>query len=340
MRKLLLVMTLLLIPIFAKGEDIVWYTNFKEAQTKAKEEGKPIFMLFTGSDWCGWCKKLEGEVLDQKEFENRMADQMIFVKLDFPMKTKLPELLRKQNEELRDKFQIRGYPTVILVDPELHQIGQVGYRPGGAKAYAEFLLNSIGNRQSFNETMNKFGEKEFSSNELQELYKKAEAFQQQPAMAAVMAAGMKSTENLFFLTEKFKNLVESGDQNSPEGESVRARLIEVSETAEQGKFTVAQIEFQYLRDEMEIEGLENPNRAVSPLLGYISTVEGKEDENLWKAHILASKVYLSRDYYDEALEHSKKSLSYAPDEMKGEIEKAILYIGQLKDLEEQKEQVR
>lgn len=198
MRKLLLVMAIMLIPLFVRADDIVWYTNFNEAVTKAKEEGKPIFMLFTGSDWCGWCKKLEGEVLDQKEFEKRMSDKMVFVKLDFPMKTKQPELLKKQNEELRDRFQIRGYPTVILVDPELHQIGQVGYRPGGAKAYAEFLLNAIGNRQSYNESMDKLGDKQLSSAELQDLYKKAESFNQQPEMAAVIAAGMKSPNNLFF----------------------------------------------------------------------------------------------------------------------------------------------
>lgn len=128
------------------------------------------------------------------------------------------------------------------------------------------------------------------------------------------------------MTEKYKYIVESGERDTPEGEEIRSRIIQGSPNADLGRFTVAQIEFEYLRDEMEIEGLENPKRTVSPLLGYIASVEDEDDPNLWKAHLMAAKVFLSRDEYDEALDHSKKSLACAPEEMKGEIERTIDYI--------------
>lgn len=50
-------------------EDLVWHTNVKEAIDLAKKEDKPLFLFFTGSDWCGWCIRLQKEVFKTPEFE-------------------------------------------------------------------------------------------------------------------------------------------------------------------------------------------------------------------------------------------------------------------------------
>ena len=44
------------------AEGLSWETDISVAMEKAKKEGKDILINFTGSDWCGWCKKLDGEV--------------------------------------------------------------------------------------------------------------------------------------------------------------------------------------------------------------------------------------------------------------------------------------
>ena len=49
----------------------------------AKKTNKPIFALFTGSDWCIWCKRLEGEVLSQDEFLKYAGRKLILFKADF-----------------------------------------------------------------------------------------------------------------------------------------------------------------------------------------------------------------------------------------------------------------
>ena len=39
-------------------------------QQEAKANHKLVLLNFTGSDWCGWCIKLQREVFSQPEFED------------------------------------------------------------------------------------------------------------------------------------------------------------------------------------------------------------------------------------------------------------------------------
>ena len=93
------------------AEEGLWQTDFKAALEKAKAEKKYVLVDFTGSDWCSWCIKLRGEVFDKEPFKTDAAKQYVLVELDFPQQKELPKDLKKQNEELRDKYKIQGFPT-------------------------------------------------------------------------------------------------------------------------------------------------------------------------------------------------------------------------------------
>ena len=74
-----------------------WETDFEKAKTKAKAEGKHILMDFSGSDWCGWCVKLDKEVFSQKVFKAYAKNNLVLVLADFPKdKSKQSEKLQKQ----------------------------------------------------------------------------------------------------------------------------------------------------------------------------------------------------------------------------------------------------
>ena len=51
-----------------EGKDGYWCIDAEKALATAKKENKSVLMNFTGSDWCGWCIKLEGEVFSKREF--------------------------------------------------------------------------------------------------------------------------------------------------------------------------------------------------------------------------------------------------------------------------------
>lgn len=118
---------------------IKWHTNYQEAFAMAKKQNKPMLLFFTGSDWCGWCKKLDKEVFMSPEFADKVGNKFVFVELDFPMNSELPAQLKDQNAQLKQRYGVTGYPTVILLDASGGFLAETGYRAGGGAAYARYL---------------------------------------------------------------------------------------------------------------------------------------------------------------------------------------------------------
>lgn len=89
-----------------------WLVDINEAYAKSEKSGKPIMANFTGSDWCGWCKKLKAEVFDTPEFKAWAKKNVILVELDFPRRFQIPKKYQEQNRGLQQAFQVSGYPTI------------------------------------------------------------------------------------------------------------------------------------------------------------------------------------------------------------------------------------
>lgn len=120
---------------FANAES-VWLTDYKKAQQEAKAGNKFLLLDFTGSDWCGWCKKFDKEVLLQPQFKDFARDNLVVVELDFPRaKEQTPEL-RKQNRELAQQYEIVGFPTIVVLSADGQKLWRYdGYFPGGPDAF-------------------------------------------------------------------------------------------------------------------------------------------------------------------------------------------------------------
>ncbi len=116
--------------------------NLDEALAKAKAEGKLVYVCFSGSDWCGWCKKLEREVFAKPEFVPAVQKDYVLVFIDSPEnKGVLSERAKKENPKLVKKYGIEGFPTALILDGDGQKVGATGYRNGGPKAYAEHLMD-------------------------------------------------------------------------------------------------------------------------------------------------------------------------------------------------------
>lgn len=120
--------------------EATWLHDFEAAKKQAKEENKPIFINFTGTDWCGWCIRLEKEVFSKEEFQKYAAENLVLVEIDFPKKKEQSKELKAQNKALDKEYKIEGYPTLFLLDAEGKKLSEdVGYREGGPVAYVEHL---------------------------------------------------------------------------------------------------------------------------------------------------------------------------------------------------------
>lgn len=117
------------------AESVTWLTDAVKAQTQAKAEKKLVLLDFTGSDWCGWCIKLNKEVFALPEFAEYAQKNLVCVEVDFPNKKKLSAEQKKANDALAAKYKIEGYPTIIVLDGEGKKVGELGYMKGGPKAF-------------------------------------------------------------------------------------------------------------------------------------------------------------------------------------------------------------
>ena len=114
--------------------------DFDAAVEVAKKEHKDLLVDFTGSDWCGWCKKLQAEVFTTKEFDTFAKGKLVLVEIDFPNQKKQTAELKKANEALQAKYKASGFPTIVALNGEGKEVWrQVGYMPGGPKAWIEKL---------------------------------------------------------------------------------------------------------------------------------------------------------------------------------------------------------
>ncbi len=125
---------------FAHAGGEGWSHDFDASVKEAATENKDMLVDFTGSDWCGWCIKLNKEVFSHDEFKEGVKDGYVLVELDYPKdKSKLSEETIAQNEKLQEKYSITGFPTILLMDGEGRPFARTGYQAGGPTAYVDHL---------------------------------------------------------------------------------------------------------------------------------------------------------------------------------------------------------
>jgi protein disulfide-isomerase len=129
----LLACWMLMIANAAEGE---WLTDLTAAQTKAKAENKLVLVDFTGSDWCPPCKALHKNVLSAPEFTSFAKTNLVLVEVDFPRSKEQSKELKEANKALAEKYNVTGYPTVIVLNGDGKVLKrETGYGGDDAKDY-------------------------------------------------------------------------------------------------------------------------------------------------------------------------------------------------------------
>ncbi|HEY3756980.1 MAG TPA: thioredoxin family protein [Opitutaceae bacterium] len=118
------------------AEDLIWGSDLAAAEKRAIKDHKLILLDFTGSDWCGYCRMLDSQVISSDEF-GEFASKYILVRVDFPKFHSQDSDEKSRNRSLAMEYKIEGYPTLVLVGPTGREIRRVeGYEPkSGAAAY-------------------------------------------------------------------------------------------------------------------------------------------------------------------------------------------------------------
>lgn len=122
-----------------------WQKTYDDALALSKKESKPLLLVFSGSDWCGPCIKLDKEIWQSNEF-SKYAETVVLYKADFPKRkgNKLPEDLAKSNALLAEKYNPNGYfPLVVLLDANQKVLGKTGYKKATPSEYIDHLTTFV-----------------------------------------------------------------------------------------------------------------------------------------------------------------------------------------------------
>ena len=103
MKKIIITVFLVLGAIAMDAQELKWETKMDEAVAKSIKTKKPLLLFFTGSDWCGWCIRLQNEVLKTPDFAKWAKDNVILVELDFPRRSPQQPEIAQQNKQFSEK---------------------------------------------------------------------------------------------------------------------------------------------------------------------------------------------------------------------------------------------
>ncbi|MFZ1789210.1 MAG: thioredoxin family protein [Saprospiraceae bacterium] len=125
-------------PAVYSAENPGWMTDLEQVYQLSKKTNKPILANFTGSDWCGWCKRLTANVFVHQEFKDWAAKNVILLELDYPRRKEIPDAIKGQNASLQQAFQVSGFPTIWLFRLQKDETNnQFNIIPLGKTGYAD-----------------------------------------------------------------------------------------------------------------------------------------------------------------------------------------------------------
>lgn len=139
MKKLLFIL-LILVSFYGQGQN--WLTDFEQAKKTASDQDKNIIIVFSGSDWCAPCIKLDKNIWQSESFKNEAAKDWVLIKANFPRK-KANELSKEQtehNRKLAEKYNVEGsFPLVVILDKNGKLLGKMGFKNVSPEEYIKMI---------------------------------------------------------------------------------------------------------------------------------------------------------------------------------------------------------
>jgi len=116
-----------------------WTTDFDQALELAKAQSRPLYVYFSGHNWCIWCKRMDKEIHNQDSFRQKMVGKFIFVRVDLPAGSPPTDKVK----ELLSSYHVKGVPTVLVISPDGNELSRFRYRQISPEAYADVVIESI-----------------------------------------------------------------------------------------------------------------------------------------------------------------------------------------------------
>lgn len=138
LRTLVLSTLLFLAQSVVLAQGVATFDIFKEAG----ESKKNILLVFSGSDWCAPCMRIERDILSKPEFLDYANKNLLVYKADFPQRKRLTSDVRERNAKLADRYNQNGsFPCLLLLNADGTIISRIEYSARTATEFIEDIRN-------------------------------------------------------------------------------------------------------------------------------------------------------------------------------------------------------
>lgn len=300
-----------------KSQGIVWEKNYEDAVKEAREKKLPLFLFFSGTDWCPWCVKLEKNILEKPEFYQGIIDKYIFCLIDFPMKKSVDDQKLAFNKTLMKDYEVIGFPTIVIADVDKGLITQVGYLAISPEEYRDYIIEVTKTFYASDDALE--NPTSLSDIQWEKLSMNAKQLGSPYFQKKLEEKGIKSCPSPFFLLEKYEKTITEKGINSQEAKEIKGRIKELDpNNVYKSHLKIANLEFLYLSNLHKIP----TSKVVAPLVEYISQFGDKTPE-LWKVHFLIAHFLFSKNEKKQALIHAKISFKLAPEKIRKQLAETI-----------------
>jgi len=296
----------------SKKEGVPITKDFCKAKQLARAYNKPLALVFTGSDWCLYSRKLLEDILGSKEFAQEIKQTFFFANIDFPeLHSHLDVDRVESNYHLKKQFQVKEFPLIVLLDEEMHEVTRMGFSGHTSSEYGRRLVEDWKLYQTIKKALE--AKPSLSFSELRRQYILARELGSSTLVEQALHLGLKQDQECFFHLEKYR--LAKGEERK----EWKKRILALNQDKKNRVgLHLAVLEYQERQE-------AHQDNALAPLLDYVKNLESYSSgyQEGWRVHMLIAQQLALDGDVASALHHAKASLKVAPEEHRYEIEHSI-----------------
>ena len=125
------------------SEKLLWKQDLLSVIEQAQSSGKAIYVAFTGLDWSVASKQWNRKIFKSNAFSEFAEEHLHLILVNAQRKPKMNKLQLARIQAMAIEFDIKSYPTFILLNSDGHEIHRHSYLDVSPQDYVEALENLI-----------------------------------------------------------------------------------------------------------------------------------------------------------------------------------------------------
>ncbi|HYF36733.1 MAG TPA: hypothetical protein VD994_15670 [Prosthecobacter sp.] len=125
------VAAMLLVPPTLNAHGLGFFGNLRAAADVASARQTLLLIFFTASDWGLLTHELDIKVWEDPAFAGWANENYSLYLADYPQRVKQDAARLKFLKSLAERFEVRHFPTIVGVTPDLQLLGKHEYRGEG-----------------------------------------------------------------------------------------------------------------------------------------------------------------------------------------------------------------